>query len=969
MSNLKQYKDFVIELNQSATGQTYSVCSHSSVGKASAEASFPNIEKIKNLEARLQAALCETSPGREELAQQIGHFLFEDLFIGDIQSRYRRRMRVDKRLRIRLIIRVPALANLPWEYLYDSRDRRYLSLSILTPVVRQFERTAPYKPLGVTPPLRILGLVASPQGLPAINVDKECKLIEDALADLVGKGLVLIHWVANPDYDGFREVMGNNNCGWHILHFIGHGGFNSEHKQGFICLVNKGGAIQEIYANDLANLLEAGGSLRMVFLNSCQGGATDSIDLLSSTAAHLMCRGIPAVVDMQYPISDNAASALAYYFYKSLTEGSPADKALTEARQGVKNLPSDLEWGVPVMHLCSSTGELFHWEGEPKAAVSPPQSLTVSERWGRRLGRGDIRQVIPVDDRQAIVISGGGATWLDTTTRNKVIHEVDAPSTRGALNRDNHTLALGIGQTIELWDLHKRECLRRIAAHRDWVRALAFSPDGKYLASGGNDHDVCIWNVADGERLYVLRGHQMWVNDVGFSSDGRLLASSGEDGVVQLWDPRQGEHIRALEKAPDSQGERLNGLDFAPLDFATMSYLLAVGSRAGVVYIWDTRTGKWLRTLRGHMLPVRSVSFSADGRMLASGGDDGTIHLWDPQTGVAWPALSGHSKIVRSVAFSPVKGSFSIFSGSDDGTIRCWDAPSQNLTGTLDLFTKGISCICFKPDGKTLISAGPGNLVQLWDVASGDTVGSQEHTDKPTSVACSPDGNLIASGGGNDNTVRLWDNTGKQLRVWDTNHIGGVNYVAFSPDGRYLVSAGNDDTVRLWSNEGSQDRAFEGHEAGVNGVAFSPNGCLLATAGGDDLVRLWNTHTAGLVHRLSNEIRGVGAVTFSPNGAFLVSGDNNGAIKLWDTSSGGLRRVFEQPHHGQITSLAINRTNDILASSGSDGQVHLYRVMDGILLRTLGGHTRSVRSVAFSPAGNIIASASDDGTIRLWKVD
>ena len=292
----------------------------------------------------------------------------------------------------------------------------------------------------------------------------------------------------------------------------------------------------------------------------------------------------------------------------------------------------------------------------------------------------------------------------------------------------------------------------------------------------------------------ALEGHTHYVLSVAFSPDGRTLASGSRNGKIRLWDTDTGEHKLTLEEHTDG----VTCLAFSP-DGRT----LASGSWDDTVRLWDAKTGQHLQTLEEHTDGVRSVVFSPDSRTLASGGYDNTIRLWDAETGQHKPALEGHTDYIRSVVFSP-DGRI-LASGSYDRTLRLWDAKTGQHLQTLEGHTDGVLTVAFSPDGNTLASGSYDNTIRLWDVETGQHLQTLEgHTSNVLSVAFSPDGNTLASGG-EDNTFLLYDDT---LRLWDARtgqhlqtlrgHTDGVTSVVFSRDGRTLASGSYDNTIQVW---------------------------------------------------------------------------------------------------------------------------------------------------------------------------
>jgi parallel beta-helix repeat protein len=217
---------------------------------------------------------------------------------------------------------------------------------------------------------------------------------------------------------------------------------------------------------------------------------------------------------------------------------------------------------------------------------------------------------------------------------------------------------------IKLWDVASGSEVRTLTGHTDRVFSVAFSPDGRLLASGSGDNTIKLWDVASGSEVRTLSGHTSWVFSVAFSPDGRLLASGSDDKTIRLWEVATGREVRTLTGHTD----RVFSVAFSP-----DGRLLASGSGSWdrTIKLWDVASGREVRTLSGHTSWVFSVAFSPDGRLLASGSGDKTIKLWDVASGREVRTLSGHTSWVFSVAFSP-DGRL-LASGSGDGTIRLWD--------------------------------------------------------------------------------------------------------------------------------------------------------------------------------------------------------------------------------------------------------------------------------------------------------
>src|SRR5215207_6684952 len=376
----RDYLDFELEIREGGS-RGYAVAVHSPAGEAQEEMSFPFDErqlrdKLKDLEiALLRSGGTRRSLSTEEqTVQEFGRKLFEAVLVGKAGTCYYRSMdqaqQEGKGLRLKLHVKPPKLTVLPWEFLYDPDRDEYLCFSRDTPIVRYTDLRQPIRRLTVAPPLRTLGMIASPRDLDPLDVEHEKSLMNEAIEDLQADGLVKLTWLEGETWRDLQRAMRRDGP-WHIFHFVGHGDFDLSAQEGLIAFTEKHTRRRHLLrSRDLARLLDGHPSLRLVFLNSCEGARGSEGDPFSGTAATLVHRGIPAVVAMQYQITDKAAIEFCSAFYESLADGLPVDAAVTEARVAV-SMDSMLEWGTPVVYMRSRDGRLFDISTDKRPSEQP----------------------------------------------------------------------------------------------------------------------------------------------------------------------------------------------------------------------------------------------------------------------------------------------------------------------------------------------------------------------------------------------------------------------------------------------------------------------------------------------------------------------------------------------------------------------------------------------------------------------
>ncbi len=300
------------------------------------------------------------SPEMQE-AKKVGSKLFEAIFQEEVYGTFRASINQaaneGKGLRLRLRVDSPELNEFPWEYLYNSRQDEFLSLSIETPIVRYIDIPRRFRPVPVTLPLQVLVMVSSPSDYPPLDVEKEWQNLQTALADLEARGAVKLTRADTASLAALQRMLRREE--YHIFHFIGHGGFEEATQEGVLLFEDDSGRGRKLSGQYLGAILRDERSLKLTILNACEGARTSKTDPFAGVAQNLVRRGIPAVVGMQFEITDRAAITFSREIYSAIADGFPIDSALAEARKAIFAQGNDIEWGTPVLFTRSSDGRIF----------------------------------------------------------------------------------------------------------------------------------------------------------------------------------------------------------------------------------------------------------------------------------------------------------------------------------------------------------------------------------------------------------------------------------------------------------------------------------------------------------------------------------------------------------------------------------------------------------------------------------
>jgi eukaryotic-like serine/threonine-protein kinase len=570
-------------------------------------------------------------------------------------------------------------------------------------------------------------------------------------------------------------------------------------------------------------------------------------------------------------------------------------------------------------------------------------------------------EAVPSEARELRrVLSTNLAAWHEQIDPLLAVQNGGGRITAVAFSPDGKLAATGGNAlAVHLWDGSGAQPLAEPIVCPDAVRSLVFSPDSHVLAIVCRNGRLLTWDTRAHQLLPAPFVPSEGANSIAFSHDGKTVAVEGANHRVRLYSTELGTRPpRELD-----QKQRITMIAFAPDDKTIVTVTLN-----GVIQLWDTKDGARRPVSAVHPGLLRSADLSRDGRWLATGGDEHFARIWDAAS-LKLVQVLPHANSVGAVAFSP--DGHTLLTGCADKIGRLWDVRRGELIGPVAFHRQALSAVQFSPDGRRMLTCDTDGFIQFRQCKSAlPRCLEIAHRSSVAIVGFSPDSRLAISGtkppDKTESEVQVWDvSTGKSLAK--VAHSGIVNAAIFSPTGQTFATASADHTSLLVDvSSGKILCPPMSHPGWVHAIAINPTGTRLLTGCDDGNARLWEVPTGRYLNRQFAHGEEVSAVAFSPSGALALTAGADGTAKLWDVASGQQRHVFR--HRALVRKVAFSPDGKIVLTASSDGTARLWDVESGQPLGEPLRHQDEVDSAAFSPGGDTVLTGSKDKTAQLWRV-
>ena len=533
-----------------------------------------------------------------------------------------------------------------------------------------------------------------------------------------------------------------------------------------------------------------------------------------------------------------------------------------------------------------------------------------------------------------------------------------------AFSPDGRRIATGdlVGR-LKLWDAQTGQELASLSGHQGPANEVVFSPDGSLIAAAGPGGCISIWESTTLERLATLDGDTNSVIGIGFRADGRQLVSVSCNATIKRWDVQSGREVATLDG-----NEAVRDVSFS-LDSSRFVFCATSG-----LAVRETLSGRNISMQPNSIRGATSVAISPDGMHVAVGSHD-AIELWTADlTRKLWVGYA-KSGWIRDLKFSP-DGTHVVSAGESEGHLQIWDVRSGSKVRALVGNSGPINGIDFSPGGERLATGSSNTRLRLWDLRSGQkAISLRAHHKIILGLAYSHDNARITSFAA-DGTVKLWDvetcletASVKVLNADVSSRPSSTDCVTFSPDDAYIAVVGADHTVKILDGKtGTEQKTLAGHSDRVNGVSFGPKGKWLVSAGQDHDVKVWDVESGEEVSTMVGHTGPVISVAFSPDGNYIASAGEDATVRLWDAQS--FRQIHSLEHHrDHVLNVTFSPDGKRLASAGNEPMIYTWEVETGKLVSQMRSGDGGIVDLEYSPDSRRLVSTGYDRSMKLWDTD
>ena len=626
----------------------------------------------------------------------------------------------------------------------------------------------------------------------------------------------------------------------------------------------------------------------------------------------------------------------------------------------IKHKPTDTK-SFQTINWDSQQKELKPMEGKfehRSMQLPPPRSAKA------QLGIGRIHGLTYTPDGKTLgVASGIGISQYDINANQIVTlfksNEKEADCF--AYSSDGHHMAGGFSDgSVFILNIETSEPYPlTFDVHTDSIWSIAYSADGKTIATDSRDGTTRFWDVAARKLKYTLTKESNHANDISFTSDSKVVVCVSWTNKISLLNANTYKTIRTFNLHPDCIT--------TSAAYSPTQEIIAVGSDNGNIYLYDRDTNELQHTITSHKEHVDVLAFSLDGKTLASASlYEKSIKLWDTDTANQIKTFTGHESYIRGLAFSP--DGKTLTSGSGDGTIRFWDIHTRDIIKMYIGYSEYVMSIACNPNGNYIASKTSDHTIRIWDTRTCKNIETYyQFQDTTFGITFNSEGYLLIASATENGIKLLVENSGEHKMIL-TGESDIMEDIYFSPDGNTLVSSSTDDIIRLWDVQTCEEKRVQlSPDNCVRGIAFHPNGNTIATRNLEDTIQLWDVETGENLKSFFAHYKGVDSIAFSPDGKTLASAGNDDTIRLWDTNI--YKSILELTGHTDATiCLAFSPDGKTLANGREDGSINLWDTDNGECKKILYGHSNKVTSMTFSANGKTLVSGSGDGTILMWDV-